>query len=459
MSANVDRVLLFPGQGAFRDREPALLAARHPRIRQVFEEIDRVANGLGAQGPAEYMLSGDRPTLAQLVNEAPDVLQLAIYGTCVSVWSVLRDSGRQFGVLAGHSSGEIAALVAGGAFTVAEGAEIVVHRSAALSELPRCAGAMLALACDAERARRVLDAVGNPLVAVAVRNGPRQVVLSGPAEALDVVADVARALHIAATPLTVAYPFHSPMLAAAVADFAARIRHIEARPLRALVFSPILGRFHRAEDALGEHIATALVAPVAFDRALYRLRDAGARTFVECATAGTLSRIVQRCLPEASIEQALDAVGLHVVPVHTPGAEVAETRTAPIAVPPAAASPVLPEPAFPAAAPVAGSGRDDLFGQLVAMYAEALEYPPEVFSEQVKLEEDLGIDSVKQTELMARAAEHYGLPEPPADFSLGDYDTMGKLVDYVWSLRRTDQPPATPAPALANTGVPTRAVG
>jgi [acyl-carrier-protein] S-malonyltransferase len=405
------------------------------------------------------MLSGDQPTLAQLVNEAPDVLQLAIYGTCVSVWTVLRDSGRQFGALAGHSSGEIAALVAGGAFTVAEGAEIVVHRSAALSELPRCAGAMLALACDAERARRVLDAVGNPLVALAVRNGPRQVVLSGPAEALDVVADVARALHIAATPLTVAYPFHSPMLAAAVADFAARIRHIEARPLRALVFSPILGRFHRAEDALGEHIATALVAPVAFDRALYRLRDAGARTFVECATAGTLSRIVQRCLPEASIEQALDAVGLHVVPAHTPGAEVAETRTAPIAVPPAAASPVLPEAALPAAAPVAGSGRDDLFEQLVAMYAEALEYPPEVFSEQVKLEEDLGIDSVKQTELMARAAEHYGLPEPPADFSLGDYDTMGKLVDYVWSLRRTDQPPAAPAPALANTGVPTRAVG
>jgi acyl carrier protein len=65
------------------------------------------------------------------------------------------------------------------------------------------------------------------------------------------------------------------------------------------------------------------------------------------------------------------------------------------------------------------------------MYAEALEYPAEVFTEDVKLEEDLGIDSVKQTELMARAADRYGLPQPPLDFRLGDYDTMGKLVDYV----------------------------
>jgi acyl transferase domain-containing protein len=380
------------------------------------------------------MLSGDPPGLEQLVTEAPDVLQLAIYAMSVSLWTVLRDSGRQFDVLAGHSSGEIAALVAGGAYTVAEGAEIVVHRSAALSELPRRAGAMLALACDAERARRVLDAVGNPLVALAVRNGPRQVVLSGPADGLDVVAEVARALQIAATPLTVAYPFHSPMLAGAVADFAARIRHIEPRPLRALVFSPILGRFHRADDALGEHLAGALVAPVAFDRALYRLRDAGARTFVECAAAGTLARIVERCLPEASVESAAAAAGLEVVPQIA-----AAAQPVPAAAPAPAPAPAIRVLASVPAAPPA-TGREELFAELVGMYAEALEYPPELFSEQVKLEEELGIDSVKQTELMARAAEHYRLPAPAADFTLGDYDTMGKLVDYVWSLRGADEP-------------------
>ena len=299
-----DRVLLFPGQGAFRDREPAKLAARHAEFRQIFTEIDGVARRLGAREPSAHVLDAPRP-LRQLVREAPDVVQLAIYGTSLALWTVLRARGQDATMLIGHSAGEIAALVAGGAFTLVEGAEIVAHRSAVLADVAGDDGGMLALACDAERSRRVIDAVGDPLVAVAVRNGPQQVVLAGPTGSLKAVAAVARALKIVATPLPVAYPFHSPMLAHAVPEFAARIRHIEPRPLRTLVFSPILGRFHRPDDALCEHLATALVAPVAFDRALARLLEAGVRTFIECATAGTLTRIVERCLPGATALPAL----------------------------------------------------------------------------------------------------------------------------------------------------------
>lgn len=304
MSATVDRVLLFPGQGAFRGEELARLAGRRPELRQVFSEIDRVAGRLGAEEPSGYVLDAPRP-LAQLAREVPEVLQLAIYGTSIALWTVLRARGEDAGILAGHSAGEIAALVAGGAFTVAEGAEIVAHRSAVLAGIGANAGGMLALACDADCGRRIVEAVGEPRVAVAVRNGSRQIVLAGPTAALELAAAVARALGVGATPLPVAYAFHSPVLAQAVPEFEARIRHIEPRPLRTLVYSPILGRFHRPEDALCEHVATALVASVAFDRALDRLAEAGARTFIECATAGTLTRIVKRCRPEATVRLAL----------------------------------------------------------------------------------------------------------------------------------------------------------
>jgi acyl transferase domain-containing protein len=323
MSATVDRVLLFPGQGAFRGAELPELAARHPEVRQVFSEIDRVARRLGAEEPSGYVLDAVRP-LAELAREAPAVLQLAIYGTSIAVWTVLRARGEDAGVLAGHSAGEIAALVAGGAFSVAEGAEIVAQRSAVLAATGSNAGGMLALACDADRGRRIVEAVGEPRVAVAVRNGSRQIVLAGPSASLETAAAVARALGVGATPLPVAYPFHSPVLAQAVPEFAARIRHIEPRPLRTLVFSPILGRFHRPEDALCEHVATALVAPVAFDRALDRLAEAGARTFVECSTAGTLTRIVKRCRPQATVLLALAGLDSPVFsPRRAPDAAVA----------------------------------------------------------------------------------------------------------------------------------------
>jgi acyl carrier protein len=245
-------------------------------------------------------------------------------------------------------------------------------------------------------------------------------------------------VRITATPLSVAYPFHSPALAGAVPEFAARIRHLEPRPLRMLVFSPILGRFHRAEDDLREHIAGALVAPVAFDRALDRLHDAGARVFLECGTAGTLGRLVQACLPETTVELASDPASVATAaparsklapPAPVPSVAPALSPLATLAPPPLAPPPLAPPPVAPP--PVAPVPREALFAEVVGMYAEALEYPAEVFTEDVKLEEDLGIDSVKQTELMARAAERYGLPQPPLDFRLGDYDTMGKLVDYV----------------------------
>ncbi|MGY2063300.1 hypothetical protein ACW9HQ_51120, partial [Nocardia gipuzkoensis] len=52
----------------------------------------------------------------------------------------------------------------------------------------------------------------------------------------------------------------------------------------------------------------------------------------------------------------------------------------------------------PEPAPIAPEtpSRRELFQQLVVLYADALEYPPEVFDEDTDLEAELGVDSVKQ---------------------------------------------------------------
>src|SRR5271163_446575 len=78
-------------------------------------------------------------------------------------------------------------------------------------------------------------------------------------------------------------------------------------------------------------------------------------------------------------------------------------------------SPPLAQPAPVEAASAPGLGRDRLFSDLVATYAQAMEYPPEVFTEMVELEAELGIDSVKQTEILGRISETYKLPRLPAN--------------------------------------------
>ena len=55
------------------------------------------------------------------------------------------------------------------------------------------------------------------------------------------------------------------------------------------------------------------------------------------------------------------------------------------------------------------------------MYATALDFPIEVYTEDMELEADLGVDSVKQTELLSHAADRYQLPARPTNFRLSDY--------------------------------------
>ena len=108
---------------------------------------------------------------------------------------------------------------------------------------------------------------------------------------------------------------------------------------------------------------------------------------------------------------------------------------APVATPPAVqpAAPVAAVAAAPAPSPrpAVGKGRQGLLQQLAALYAEAMEYPVEVFTETAELEAELGIDSVKQTEIMGRASQMFGLPPLPPDIRLGDYRTLGQITDLI----------------------------
>jgi acyl carrier protein len=97
----------------------------------------------------------------------------------------------------------------------------------------------------------------------------------------------------------------------------------------------------------------------------------------------------------------------------------------------------VPVPVSVAAEPTRLVPRDQLFAELVAIYAEAMEYPTEVFSETVELEAELGIDSVKQTEIIQRISGRYGLPPLPANFRTGDFKAMGQIVDFVYEHQGT----------------------
>lgn len=334
---------------------------------------------------------------------------------------------------------------------------------------------------------------GTAGVAIAVENHDRQTVVSGPEVVLQRVLDAAGRAGIGAQRLVSPHAFHHPALRPAAERFRAVIARHRAMPPVRPVHSPILGRLYVADDDFAAALARHLTLPVRFGAAVRQLHAAGHREYVECGALDTLCKLVIRVLGPG-VAQTYAAFGTRedgldktrkIIARHQQGASMTissptETRSEfelfwnrhgesilsriggeirdflsrgdgiPAGVRPpdrnaepaavngvAPVSRALPPADRPVPVPMAGPvlaesiPRPRLYAELVSLYAEAMEYPAEVFSETVELEAELGIDSVKQTELIARISDRYRLPPLPQGFRMSDYRTLGQVVDFV----------------------------
>ncbi|MFJ9113654.1 acyltransferase domain-containing protein [Streptomyces sp. NPDC102283] len=446
MSRELDMtVALFPGQGAYRAGAlKGYWESGDRTVRTTFEEVDAVAKEMIGRAVSPTVFQPSPPSPAALLESAPDILQLAVFTTAVATHRLLTERGAAPSVHLGHSLGELAALTCAGAWDLTDAAEILCERISVLREHDDSGGVMLALGCDGERAERIVGLIGDPGLVLAVDNGP-QSVLSGRAEPIATAAAVAGQLGITHTRLRSPHPFHHPLLEKARGVLAERLASFPSRPLDVPVYSPILGRFYRDGDDLARLLALHLVTPVEFGPAVSALHAAGARVFVETGAGRVLSSLVEQARPGAYVvaplagrdeEAGLAAAAAALRPPLTRGgvpasalpaaAAPVDTAAAATVTPPAA---VVPETAAVAATPA--PDRDELSGRVRALYAEAMEYPEEVFTDDVQLEADLGVDSVKQTELLSRLGDRFGLGLPPTGLRVADYDTFGKVVDFV----------------------------
>jgi acyl carrier protein len=68
---------------------------------------------------------------------------------------------------------------------------------------------------------------------------------------------------------------------------------------------------------------------------------------------------------------------------------------------------------------------NEIKSQVLGVVSEKTGYPVEMLDLDLDLEADLGIDTVKQAELIATIRDHYGIPLPE-DLILAEYNTWQK---------------------------------
>jgi [acyl-carrier-protein] S-malonyltransferase len=240
-------------------------------------------------------------TITEIVGEDPfpraeegtKWAQPAICCASLAGWAALGSPLGEF--MAGHSLGELAALVAAGAIAERDGLELVALRGRLMQEAGE--GGMLALLGSgaAEHASELAEAHG---LSVANDNSPQQVVLSGERAALPAAAAAAKELGLRSIELPVTGAFHSPMMAAAVPEFRAALERVEIGEPRVPVFSAVTAE--PFED-VREGLACALTMPVRWRETMLALHGAGAERFVEVGPGRVLTGLAKRTLRDVEL--------------------------------------------------------------------------------------------------------------------------------------------------------------
>jgi malonyl CoA-acyl carrier protein transacylase len=134
--------------------------------------------------------------------------------------------------------------------------------------------------------------------------------------------------------------------------------------------------------------------------------------------------------PEAKAEPVPVGSPLTMEPLSISGlATASASAPAPQALNSQPVAAATPSPPPSAAAPTVDHG-DALLNQLILIYQEATEYPAEILEPDANLEADLGIDSVKQMQVLGLVRERFSF-ELPEDTDMKSMRTIREVADAI----------------------------
>jgi [acyl-carrier-protein] S-malonyltransferase len=287
------KAYLFPGQGSQFEGMGKDLYDKHKEARGWFIEANRV---LGFE-LTDIMFNGSAEDLKQTKVTQPAIFLYSV------VQARLLEGNFQPAMVAGHSLGEISALVSVGAIDFCSGVRLVNKRAQAMQRAceakPSTMAAILGLA-DEVVEKICSDSDG--IVVAANYNSPGQLVISGEWTAVEqACAKAKEAGARRAMILPVGGAFHSPMMEMAREELALAIEKTEFSPPMCAVYQNVTAQAERNPTKIQENLIEQLTAPVRWTQSVQNMIADGATAFIDVGPGKVLQGLVRKINREVEV--------------------------------------------------------------------------------------------------------------------------------------------------------------